>query len=194
MPQPSSSAAGTGGGTTTAEHNPAKPREHSSSVEINAHISRDVCEHEATTFSNKDADSFHPSRAMQWALLGTVAVITIVMLVLPLALAILKGQALLAVPSAGTLALGYVWVRIAQFMFPLSKREHEYRMAKLWANCLKECSWEWGDRQSRMRKQRPPDNGDGLDGFVMDELARIQGVKATFDSGNTGSSDHKADT
>ena len=165
MPQSSSSAAASpGGSVATAEHNLAKPHERSSSVEINAHISQDVCRHEATAFSNKDADSFHPSRTMQWALLGTVTVTTFVMLALPLALAILKGQVLLAVPSAGTLALGYVWVRIAQFMFPLGKREHEYRMAKLWANCLKQCSLEWEDRQSRMRKQQPPDYGDGLDG------------------------------
>lgn len=58
---------------------------------------------------------------------------------------------------------------------------------------LKQCSWEWGDRQSRMRKQWSSGYGDGLDGFVMGELTRLQGVKTALDSDNTGSSDHKTD-
>ena len=194
MPKsPDPAAADSNGNTITAEHNLARPHKQLSSIEIKAHTPQDVCRHETAAFSNKNADTFHPSRAMQWALLSVVTIITFVMLTLPLALAILKGQALLAIPSTGTLALGYVWMRIAQFIFPLAKREHEYRMAKLWVNCLQSCSQRWRDRQSQLREPSPPDNNHSLYGSATDELLRIKELKDPFDNDNTGSSNHKAD-
>ncbi len=109
--------------------------------------------HQTTRASSRDGESAHPSRAMQWTLLVAVAIITLVTLVVPLAFAVLKGQALLAIPSFGTLPLGYAWVRLVQFVFPVNQRDHEYRIAKLKQKCSRQCQEGRGNRRIWRHKQ-----------------------------------------
>lgn len=113
-----------------------------------------------TIVSTRDNDSSCPSRAMQWTLLVVVTIITLATLVVPLVFAILKGQALLAIPSVGTLPLSYVWVRLARFVFPVNEKDHEYRMAKLCLNCLGQGPEEQENERIREHKQLIQDNTD----------------------------------
>ena len=103
--------------------------------------------------SSRDNDNSYPSRAMQWTLLVVVAIITLAMLVVPLVFAILKGQALLAIPSVGTVPLSYMWVRIGRFVFPVNEKDHEYRMAKLCLYCLGQYPEEQANKRVREHKQ-----------------------------------------
>ena len=112
------------------------------------------------TASSRDNDSSCPSHAMQWTLLVVIAIITLAVLVVPLVFAILKDQALLAIPSVGTLPLSYIWVWLAKFVFPINERDHEYRMTKLYLYYLGQCPVEQENRRIREHKQLVQDNTD----------------------------------
>ncbi len=163
--------------TTSVKHNRTNPQlQHAINSELNQFqsntkgqlltIEKEDCfpqvnhGQQTTIIGSRDSGSSNPSCAMQWALLVAVTIITLVTLVVPLVFAILIGQALLAIPSVGTLPLSYVWVRLSQFVFPTNKRDHEYRMAKLWLSCFGQYPGEWGNRRIWERKQLLQDKTD----------------------------------
>src|SRR5438128_12593324 len=127
--------------TTSIEHSRTNPQlQHTIASELNqyqgdtkeqllsikkeGYVLKINCRQQTTLADCKESDSSHPSRVMQWTLLAIVTVITLITLIAPLALAILKNQALLAIPSVGALPLGYIWVRLALFGFPVNERDH----------------------------------------------------------------------
>jgi hypothetical protein len=134
--------------TTSTEHSRTTPQlQHANASELNQYQG-DTKRYFLTTKS----DGSHPSRAIQWALLAVMTIITLITLIAPLVLALLKSQALLAIPSVGALPLGYIWVRLALFGFPVNERDHEYRMAKLRLNCSGQHSEERKNKRAREQK------------------------------------------
>jgi hypothetical protein len=105
-------------------------------------------------------DDSHPSRAIQWVLLAVITIITLITLMAPLVLALLKSQALLAIPSVGALPLGYIWVRLALFSFPVNERDHEYRMAKLRLNYSEQHLEVRKNKRTQEQKLLVQDNTD----------------------------------
>lgn len=69
-----------------------------------------------------------PSRAMQWTGMAILTILTLVVLVLPLITAYITKNAFYLIPTAGTIPLGFVWSRLALFLY---KRPEDYRLEEL---------------------------------------------------------------
>lgn len=72
-----------------------------------------------------------PSRAMQWTVLIVLAVLTLIVLILPLITAYITKNVFYLIPTVGSVPLGFMWRSAIRYVFPKRKEDYDLEAIKL---------------------------------------------------------------
>ena|SRR5450755_2419282 len=76
-------------------------------------------------------------KKQQWAIIFILALVTMLVLALPILAYHLTGNWLTFTPSLGSIPLGFAWTWIVRRVFPLNKIDHKRALAKIKYNSMK---------------------------------------------------------